>query len=115
MKQLPRWPKKSCNKMNIRKNDTIKIISGKDKTKTGKILKVIPKKGKVLVDGLNLFKKPVRPKREGEKGETVFVPRPIDISNILLMCSGCGKAVKSGFRTEGKTKVRICKKCKAII
>lgn len=101
--------------MNIRKNDTIKIISGKDKAKTGKILKALPKKGKVLVEGLNLFKKHVRPKREGEKGETVFVPRPIDVSNILLICPGCGKAVKSGFRIDGGTKVRICRKCKAII
>ena len=101
--------------MKIKKGDTIKIISGKDKNKTGKVLKVVPKRNKVLIEGLNLYKKHVKPKREGEKGETVLVPRPMDISNILLICNACGKAVKSGFRFDGKTKIRICKKCGATI
>jgi len=101
--------------MNIRKGDTIKIITGKDRTKTGKVLKVLLKKNKVLLEGLNLYKKNVKPKREGEKGETVLVPRPVDISNILLICSACGQAVKIGYRFDGKTKIRICKKCGANI
>jgi len=101
--------------MKIKKGDTIKIISGKDKNKTGKVLKVVPRRSKVLIEGLNLYKKHVKPKREGEKGETVLVPRPMDISNILLICSVCGKAVKSGSRFDGKIKIRICKKCGATI
>jgi large subunit ribosomal protein L24 len=101
--------------MRVKKGDTIKIISGKDKNKTGKVLKVFPKRSKVLIEGLNLYKKHVKPKREGEKGETVLVPRPIDVSNILLICGACGKAVKSGSRFDGKTKIRICKKCGATI
>lgn len=101
--------------MRIRKNDTIKIITGKDKGKTGKVLKVLLKKNKILIEGLNLYKKHVRPKRQGEKGEIVLVPRPIDASNIMLVCSSCNRAVRVGYRFEGEIKVRYCKKCKAKI
>ncbi len=101
--------------MRVKKGDTIKIITGKDKGKTGKLLKVLPKKNKVLIEGLNLYKKHVRPKREGEKGEIVLVPRPIDVSSILLVCSSCGKGVKIGYRFDGKTKIRVCRKCGATI
>ena len=97
--------------MKIRKGDTIKIIAGKDKNKTGKIIKVIPDKGKVLIEGLNLYKKHVRPKKEGEKGQTILIPRPIDISNIMIICQSCGKAVRIGYSAENEVKIRICKKC----
>ena len=101
--------------MRIRKNDTIKIITGKDKGKTGKVLKIFPKKGKVLIEGLNIYKKHVRPKREGEKGEIISVPRPLDVSNVMLFCATCGKATRTGFRLEEERKVRYCKKCSAIL
>lgn len=97
--------------MKIRKNDTIKIIAGKDKNKTGKIIKVIPDKGKVLIEGLNLYKKHVRPKKEGEKGQTILISRPIDISNIMIICQSCGKAARIGYNIENEAKIRICKKC----
>lgn len=101
--------------MRIRKNDTIKIITGKDKGKTGKVLKVFPEKGKILIEGLNIYKKHVRPKREGEKGQTISVPRPLDVSNIMLLCLTCDKATRTGFRFEEKRKVRYCKKCSATL
>ncbi|MEK7194011.1 MAG: 50S ribosomal protein L24 [Patescibacteria group bacterium] len=101
--------------MKIKKNDTVKIIAGKDKNKTGKVLKVLSAKGKILIEGLNLYKKHVRPKRQGEKGQVVLVPRPIDASNVMLVCSGCGKAARVGFRLEGKNKIRYCKNCRAKI
>lgn len=101
--------------MKIKKNDTIKIITGKDKGKSGKILKVFPSKNKILIEGLNLFKKHVRPKKQGEKGQTVLVPRPIDISNAMLICSGCNKTARIGCRFDGGKKIRICKKCKTAI
>jgi large subunit ribosomal protein L24 len=104
---------KKSNK--IRKGDIVKIIVGKDKGKTGKILKVLPKKNKILIEGLNLYKKHVRPKRQGEKGEVVLVPRPIDASNIMLVCSSCNKVVRVGYRFEAEKKVRICRKCGAVI
>lgn len=101
--------------MKIRKGDTIKIITGKDKGKTGKVLKSFPKKDKVLIEGLNLYKKHVKPKRQGESGQIVAIPRPIDVSNIMIMCSNCGKAVRVGFKMDGENKTRYCKSCQAII
>ena len=99
--------------MKIHKGDTVKIITGKDKDKTGKILKVLLKKNSILIEGLNLYKKHVRSKRQGEKGEMVLVPRPIDVSNVMLVCSNCGQAVKIGYRFDAERKLRICKKCGA--
>jgi large subunit ribosomal protein L24 len=101
--------------MRIKKNDTIKIIVGKDSGKTGKVLKVFPIKNKVLVEGLNLFKKRVRPKKQGEKGQTVLVPRPLDASNVMIVCPNCAKAARAGSRFDGEKKSRICKKCRSII
>jgi large subunit ribosomal protein L24 len=101
--------------MKIHKGDTIKIITGKDKGKTGKVLKVLTKKNRVLVDGLNLYKKHVRPKRQGEKGEVVSVPRPMDVSNVMIFCSSCNKAVKVGYHFDAGKKIRICRKCDAPI
>jgi large subunit ribosomal protein L24 len=97
--------------MKIKKNDNIKIITGKDKGKTGKVLKVFPKKHKILIEGLNLYKKHVKPKREGEKGQTVLLPQPIDVSNVLLVCPGCSRAIRVSYRLDGDKKIRVCKKC----
>src|SRR3989344_4802518 len=99
--------------MKIKKNDTIKIIAGKDKNKIGKVIKVIPDNNKVLIDGLNLYKKHIRPKKEGEKGQIVLIPRPINNSNVMIICQSCGKAVKISYHIENAIKTRICKKCGA--
>ena len=91
------------------------MIVGKDRGKTGKILKVLPEERKIIVEGLNLYKKHVRPKTQGEKGQTILVPKPIDASNAMLVCSSCGKAARIGYRFEGEQKSRVCKKCGAKI
>lgn len=91
----------------------MQISSGKDRGKSGKILRVLPKEGKVVIEKLNLMKRHVRPRKEGEKGQRVEVPAPIDASNVMLMCPHCGKPARIGYKIEGKEKVRICKKCKA--
>lgn len=101
--------------MKIHKGDTIKIITGKDKGKTGKILKVFSKKNKILIEGLNLCKKHVKSKKQGEKGQVVLVPRPISVSNAMLVCSSCNRTTKIGYRFEGKTKKRYCKKCSVVL
>lgn len=102
--------------MNIKKGDTVKIISGKDKGKKGKVLQVLVKEEKVVVEGFNMMAKNVRPKRMGEKGQIVRYNAPLDISNVMLFCSKCNKAVRAGYSVakEGK-KTRICKKCKQSI
>lgn len=101
--------------MKIKKNDQVKIIKGKDRGKTGSVLKVLPKENKVVVNGLNLFKKRVKPKRAGQKGEVVFVPRPLPVSNVMLICKECKNPTRVGWRKEGEVKVRYCKKCQASI
>ncbi len=97
--------------MKIKKGDQIKIISGKDRLKTGVVLRVFPKDDKVVIDGLNLYKKRSRPKKQGEKGEIVLVPRPLSVSNVMLICKNCKKPTRVGYRHEGQDKVRFCKKC----
>lgn len=98
--------------MKIRKDDTIKMLLGKDRGKTGKILRVFSKENKVLVEGLNLVKKAVRARKQGQKGQIVSKPRPVDVSNLMLICPVCGKASRVGFSFEGGKKVRICKRCR---
>ncbi len=75
--------------MKIIKGDTVKIISGKDRGKTGKIFTRCQSVGKVIVDGLNLFKKQCASKKQGEKGTDDSVPRPLGISKVMLVCSSC--------------------------
>jgi len=97
--------------MKIRKNDTALIISGKDRGRKAKVITVFPKKRMVSIEGINLRKKHVKPKKSGEKGQIVEVPGPLDISNVKIICPKCGKATRIGYKKEGKKKYRICKKC----
>ena len=98
--------------MKVKKGDNILIISGKDKGRTAKILRSLPKEGKILVEGINLRKKHIRPKKEGEKGQVVQIPAPMNVSNVKIICPKCGKATRVGYKINGKNKNRICKKCK---
>jgi len=98
--------------MKLHKGDQVKITSGKDRGKTGTILRALPDEEKVLLEGLNVFKKRSRPRRQGEKGQMVSVPRPMPVSKVMLICSVCKEPTRVGFRIEGKAKVRYCKKCK---
>jgi len=99
--------------MNIKQGDKVLIAKGKDRGKQGKITKILPKKDKAVVDGLNLLTKHIKPQKTGEKGKLVKVPAPIYVSNLRLICSKCNKPTRVGRGTakNGK-KVRICKKCK---
>jgi len=71
----------------------------------------LPKGGKVVVEGVNLVKRHIRPKKSGEKGQIVEMPSPFDVSNVKLICPKCKKSVRVSYKTEGKKKYRICKKC----
>lgn len=97
--------------MKIKKNDTVLIISGKDRGKKGKVLKSFPKLGRVLVEGINLHKKHQKPRKSGEKGQIVELPKSISVSASQLLCSKCGKAARVSYKIEGNKKYRICKKC----
>ncbi|MFA6476262.1 MAG: 50S ribosomal protein L24 [Candidatus Paceibacterota bacterium] len=98
--------------MKIKKNDNVVIITGKDRGKQGKVLRVLAEDEKVLVEGMNLRKKHQKPRKEGDKGQMIDMPHPIHISNVALYCSSCGKGVRMGAKmADGKKKVRVCKKC----
>lgn len=98
--------------MKIHKGDIVKIISGNDKGKQGKVLSVLPKERKIVVEGANIKKKHVRPKREGQKGELVRMPASFPVSRVLLVCSNCGKPVRTVRKpNEAGKKTRVCKKC----
>ncbi len=100
--------------MNIKKGDNVKILSGKDRGKTGTVLHAYPDEARIIIDGLNVFKKRARPKKQGQKGEVVNVPRPMPASKVMLVCVNCKNPTRVGFRTDGPRKTRYCKKCKAI-
>ena len=101
--------------MKIKKGDTVQIIAGKDRGKSGKVLRVIPDANRVSVDGINMYKKHVRPKRQGEKGEVVNLLRPMNASNVMLVCPNCKRGTRVGHRVEGELKKRYCKKCEATL
>jgi len=88
------------------------MLAGKDKGKEGKILKVLPVTGRVVVDGLNLVKKHQKPRRQGEKGQIVEIPRSVDVSNVGLLCAGCGRPTRVGYKKEtDQKKARFCRRC----
>ncbi len=100
----------------IKRDDIVVVIAGKDKGKSGRVLKVLRNKGKVLVEGVNKVKKHMRRFSEEMPGGIVEVEMPLDISNVMLLCRECNKGVRVGFKIEpdGK-KVRVCKACGATI
>lgn len=95
----------------IRRNDTVKVITGRDAGKQGRVLRVFPKTSRVLVEHVMTVKKHVRPNPQRNiKGGIAEQEQPIPISNVLLLCSTCGP-VRVGHEMRGDSKVRVCKKC----
>jgi len=97
--------------MKIKKGDTVLIISGKDKDKKAKVLEAFPRQNKITVEGVNIVKKHRRPRKEKEKGQIIEVAKPIDVSNVKLVCPKCSQPSRIGYRLTEKGKYRICKKC----
>lgn len=97
--------------MKIKSGDKVLITHGKNRGKTGKVTDALPAEHKIIVEGVNLMKKHVRPRRQGEKGQVVEVPAPIDVSNVKLVCDQCGKPSRVGYKVEGDNKYRVCKRC----
>jgi len=102
--------------MKIKKNDNVVIILGKDKTRQGVVEKTYPKSGKVLVKGINVYKKHVKKSEAFPKGGIVDVNRPLDVSKLMLICPNCKEKTRVGYLKNNKgLKQRICKKCQKII
>lgn len=96
--------------MKLKKDDTVKIITGKDSGKTGRILKVDSNSGKVIVQGLNMVKKSMKPKSQNDKGGIIDIEAAVKASNVMIVCKKCGPT-KIGFKLDGDEKTRICRKC----
>lgn len=105
--------------MNIKRNDNVMVLAGKDKGKTGKVLQIFKETNRASVEGVNLLIKHLRARRQGEKGQRIEFPAPLNISNLSLICPKCGKPTRvSKKHTEGEgkgMKVRVCKKCQTTI
>lgn len=105
------------NNLHVKKGDSVMIIAGKDKGKSGSVVKVDVQNGRVLVEGANIATNYVKPRSAQDKGGIVKKEAPIDASNVMIICPECGKATKAGHRVEnvdGKdVKIRFCKKCNA--
>lgn len=101
--------------MRIKKGDTVEVLSGNDKGKTGEVLEVMPKAEKIIVKGVNIRKKHVKPRKQGEEGGIIPVECAIPASKVNVVCSKCGKATRVAYKVEKDEKVRVCKKCGATI
>ena len=101
--------------MRIKKGDTVEVLSGNDRGKRGEVLEVIPKKDKIIVKGINVRKKHVKPRKQGEQGGIIPAECAIYSSKVNVVCPKCKKAVKVGYTFEKEEKVRVCKKCGAKI
>ena len=101
--------------MKVKKNDTVLVLTGKDAGKTAKVLVALPKDNKIVVDGINVQKKHKKARSAQEVSSIVNQSGPIDASNVLVVCPACNKATRVAYRIEGDKKVRVCKKCGAIL
>ena len=103
----------------IRRNDTVMVITGKDRGKTGAVRQVIPRKGRLIVEGLNMIKKHQRPSQQGGvavPGGILSREAPLHVSNVMVVCKECGRAARTGVRVRPDgAKVRVCKRCGADI
>lgn len=95
----------------LKKADTVRILLGKDRGKTGSVERVLTKDGKILVPGVNIYKRHVR-KFQGVEGGIIDIAKPIDVSNVALVCPGCKRPTRVGFIIGNGVKKRICKKCR---
>ncbi len=99
--------------MKIRKGDNVIMLNGKDKGKTGKVSKVLAAENKIVVEGLNMIKRAVRARKQGQKGQIISKERSVNAASVALVCKSCGKPTRIGYSMNGENKVRVCKKCKS--
>jgi large subunit ribosomal protein L24 len=97
-------------KIKLRKEDTVQIIAGKDKGKRGKIIKILRDKDRVVVEGANIVKKAMKRKSQQDRGGIIEVEASLHISNVMIVCKKCGPT-RIGYKMDGETKQRVCKKC----
>ena len=99
--------------MNVKKNDTVVVLSGKDKGKKGKVLEAMPATGKVIVEGINMVTCHVKPRRQGEEGGIMKREAAIAACKVQVVCPKCNKGTRVAHKIEGGKKTRVCKHCGA--
>ena len=97
--------------MRIRVKDKVKVISGKDRGKEGMVEKVLILDGKIIVHGINIAKRHVKPGKASKEGGIMSIERPLSISNVMILCEKCARPVRIGYSIVNGKKIRICKKC----
>ena len=97
-------------KFKIHKDDTVQVITGKDKGKQGTVVSVLTKKDAVIVSGINIVKKAMRKRSQQDQGGIVEIETPLHISNVALVCKKCGPT-RAGYKIDGDKKIRVCRKC----
>ncbi|MBQ3837508.1 MAG: 50S ribosomal protein L24 [Treponema sp.] len=98
-------------KFKIHKDDTVQVLTGKDKGKQGKVVRVVTKKDAVIVSGVNLVKKAMKRRSQQDAGGIAEIEAPIHISNVGIVCKKCNRPVKIGYKLDGDKKIRVCRKC----
>ena len=101
--------------MNVKVNDTVRVLTGKYKGKEGKVLATSPKNNTVIVEGVNIVHKHEKARRANETSKIVTEEAPIDVSNVEVVCDKCGKATRVAHAVIDGKKVRVCKKCGAVL
>jgi large subunit ribosomal protein L24 len=100
------------SKTHIKKNDLVMVTNGREKGKSGRVLKVLPEKERVIIEKINFIKRHSRPHGQQKRGGILEKEAPLHISNVMLLCEKCNKPVRIGHRSlEGGKKTRFCKKC----
>lgn len=99
------------NKVHVKKDDTVIVLSGDDKGKKGKVVEVSPKERKVIVNGINIVSKHQKPRKQGESGGIMKVEGAMYADKVALYCDKCGKGVRSKIKFDGDKKIRVCAKC----
>jgi large subunit ribosomal protein L24 len=102
-------------KVHVKTGDTVYVVSGKDKGKTGKVLAVSPKEGKVIVEGVNIVTKHVKPRKQGDAGGIIKAEGAMYASKVMLYCTKCNKPTRVGHKGTGDKKERVCKHCGATL
>ena len=97
--------------VSIRKEDEVQVLSGKDRGARGRVVRVLPREGRIMVEGIARAKKHARPSKQRQQGGIIDIEQFVDISNVAVVCGSCGLPTRIGYRFDDEDKIRVCRKC----
>ncbi|OGH93676.1 MAG: 50S ribosomal protein L24 [Candidatus Magasanikbacteria bacterium RIFOXYD2_FULL_41_14] len=101
--------------MKIKVNDKVRVLTGKNKGKEGKVIQVFSTEGKVVVEGVNIMKKHLKTRKEGQKGQVIELAAPLATAKVMLICPKCNRPMRVAYKIEAGNKKRVCRLCKEFI